>query len=44
VVDLKSILDVGVPILAFTTLLAVGLDLAPEDFARVKRARAYGGK
>jgi BASS family bile acid:Na+ symporter len=38
VVDLKSILDVGAPILAFTTLFAVGLDLAPEDFARVKRA------
>lgn len=37
-VDLKSILDVGAPILGFTTLLAVGLDLAPEDFSRVKRA------
>jgi len=44
VVDLKSILDVGALILAFTTLLAVGLDLAPEDLPRVRRAPAYGGK
>jgi hypothetical protein len=44
VVDLKSILDAGAPILAFTTRLAVGLDPAPEDLPRVRRAPAYGGK
>jgi BASS family bile acid:Na+ symporter len=38
VVDLKSILDVGVPVLAFTTLLAIGLDLTPEDFSRLRRS------
>jgi BASS family bile acid:Na+ symporter len=37
VVDLKSILDVGAPALAVTTLLAVGLELAPADFARLRR-------
>ena len=36
VVDLKAILDVGAPVLAFTTLLAVGLELRPVDFARVR--------
>ena len=36
--DLKSILDVGAPALAFTTLLAVGLELTPADFTRVRRA------
>ena len=36
-VDLKSILDVGAPALAFTTLLAIGLELTPADFARMRR-------
>ena len=35
-VDLKAILDVGAPVLAFTTLLAVGLELRPADFARLR--------
>ena len=34
---LKNILDVGVPVLAFTTLLAVGLELTPDDFSRLRR-------
>lgn len=37
-VDLKSILDVGVPVLAFTTLLAIGLELTPDDFSRLRRS------
>ena len=37
-VDLKSILDVGVPVLAFTTLLAIGLELIPDDFSRLRRS------
>jgi len=36
VVDLKAILDVGAPALAFTALLAVGLELRPADFARLR--------
>ena len=35
-VDLKAILDVGAPILAIATLLAVGLELRPADFARLR--------
>ena len=35
-VDLKAILDVGAPALAFTALLAVGLELGTADFARLR--------
>jgi BASS family bile acid:Na+ symporter len=37
VVHLNAILDVGAPALAFTTLLAVGLELTPADFVRLRR-------
>jgi BASS family bile acid:Na+ symporter len=40
VVDLTTILNVGAPALAFTTLLTVGLELAPSDFVRLRRAPA----
>ena len=37
---LKQVVDVAVPGIAFLLLLAVGLNLAPADFARVRRAPA----
>jgi BASS family bile acid:Na+ symporter len=33
----KTLFDLGVPAIAFLVLLGVGLDLAPADFARVRR-------
>jgi bile acid:Na+ symporter, BASS family len=35
---LKTALDVATPAIVFTLLMAVGLDLTPADFARVRRA------
>ena len=37
---LKAVIDVAVPVIAFTLLTAVGLNLTPADFARVRRAPA----
>lgn len=37
---LKAVIDVAVPAIAFTLLTAVGLNLTPADFARVRRAPA----
>jgi bile acid:Na+ symporter, BASS family len=37
VFPLKAVLDVAAPGIAFTLLMAVGLDLTPADFARVRR-------
>ncbi len=34
---MKALLDLAVPAVTFLLLLAVGLDLAPADFARVRR-------
>ena len=34
---LKTVLDVATPAIVFTLLMAVGLDLTPVDFARVRR-------
>ena len=34
---MKTLLDLAVPAVTFLLLLAVGLDLAPADFARVRR-------
>lgn len=34
---MKALLDLAVPAITFLLLLAVGLDLAPADFARVRR-------
>jgi BASS family bile acid:Na+ symporter len=36
VVSLTTVLDVGAPVLAFTSLLAVGLELTTADFARLR--------
>ena len=36
---MKALLDLAVPAMTFLLLLAVGLDLAPADFARVRRQR-----
>ena len=36
---MKALLDLAVPAITFLLLLAVGLDLAPADFARVRRQR-----
>jgi BASS family bile acid:Na+ symporter len=40
VVDFGTILGVGAPALAFTTLLTVGLEVAPSDFVRLRSAPA----
>ena len=37
---MKAVLDLAVPALTFLLLLAVGLDLTPGDFARVRRQHA----
>jgi BASS family bile acid:Na+ symporter len=36
----KTVVEIATPGIAFTLLLAVGLNLTPSDFARVRRARA----
>lgn len=38
--SLKTVVDAAVPAIAFLLLMAVGLNLAPADFARVRRAPA----
>jgi BASS family bile acid:Na+ symporter len=38
--ELKTVVDVGAPALAFVTLLAIGIDLVPADFARLRRVPA----
>jgi BASS family bile acid:Na+ symporter len=38
VVSLGSVVEVVIPVIAFTLLTAVGLHLTPSDFARVRRA------
>lgn len=35
--DLKTVVDIGAPALAFLTLLAIGIDLTAADFARLRR-------
>ncbi|MGE5199259.1 MAG: bile acid:sodium symporter family protein [Rhodospirillaceae bacterium] len=37
-ITLRSVVDIATPVIAFTLLLAVGLNLTPSDFARVRRA------
>ncbi len=36
----KTLIDVAVPLITFVLLAAVGLDLTPEDFARVRQRSA----